>query len=98
MAILICGKTQCPICSAVISSGQPTVATQHFIQTQSNPLWRYSDAAMHYDCFQMWEHREVFIAEYNKTMGQVVWGNGTRHEMQADGTVISLQATAEHGA
>ena len=92
MAIVILGKTQCPLCSNVIAAGQATVATPHFIQTPSHPLWRYSDAAMHYGCFQLWQHRDSFVAEYNNSIGRVVWGNGTQHHMQPDGIVVTAPA------
>ncbi|NUO75270.1 MAG: hypothetical protein HOQ32_04575 [Lysobacter sp.] len=89
MAILILGKTQCPLCSQTIEAGQVTVSSPHFIHNPSNPLWRYSDAAMHYECFQPWERRAEFVAEYNRTIGEIVWGNGDRHRMQADGTIVT---------
>ncbi len=89
MAIVILGKTECPLCCEVIAAGQVTVAGQHFIQTPSHPLWRYSDAAMHYDCFQNWLHRKAFVEEYNRVIGQIVWGNGTQHRMHPDGTVTT---------
>jgi hypothetical protein len=72
MAIVILRKTLCPLCGHVISDGHETVATSHFIETPSHPLWRYSDAAMHYECFQAWQHREDFVAEYNNTIGLIV--------------------------
>ena len=91
MAIVLLGKTQCPLCQAVLLAGQDLVSSSHFIESQTHPLWRYSDAAMHYGCFQAWEHRETFVAEYNRTIGHITWGNGTRHQMQADGVIVILQ-------
>lgn len=95
MAILILGESKCPLCGEVILAGQSTVASQHFIQTPSHPLWQYSDAAMHYDCFQRWPHRQTFVDEYNRAIGRIVWGNGTRHHMHADGTVSTAPVIGE---
>ena len=93
MALVILGKTLCPLCGHVISDGHETVATPHFIETPSHPLWRYSDAAMHYECFQTWQHREDFVTEYNNTIGRVVWGNGNQHHMQPDGIIVTAPAS-----
>lgn len=90
MALLILGKSECPLCAQVIASGQETVATTHFIQFQAHPLWRFSDSTMHYACFRQWNQRAEFVALYNSTIGQIVWGNGTRHQMAADGVIQSV--------
>jgi hypothetical protein len=92
MALIYEGMA-CAICEQPLDIAGPLVATTHFIDDECDPLWRFSDAAMHYDCFQTWEHREAFVKKYNETIGQVVWGNGTRHHMNADGRVISVRAT-----
>jgi len=92
MAITLRGKSKCPICESVLEAGQELVSTTHFISSPSHPLWRYSDAAMHYNCFQTWEHREAFVSEFNDTVGRIVWGNGTRHYMQGDGIIVVANA------
>lgn len=92
MAILILGKTTCSLCGEVILAEHALVASTHFISDSSHPLWCYSDAAMHYDCFQRWPQREQFVAEYNRTIGQIMWGNGSQHTMQTDGTITTAQA------
>lgn len=92
MALIYEGMT-CAICDQPLDIEGPFVATSHFIGDQNDPLWQFSDAAMHYDCFQKWEHREAFVKKYNETIGQMVWGNGTRHYMNPDGSVHSVKAT-----
>src|SRR5215208_2156833 len=87
---LIYEGIKCSLCDSVIDLNGQYVATTHFIQDQNDPLWRHSDAAMHYSCFQNWEHRGVFVAKYNDTIGRIVWGNGTRHYMQPDGKIESV--------
>ena len=91
MALIIDGMT-CPICDQPLDIDGPLVATSHFIADPSDPLWRFSDAAMHYDCFQRREHRQEFVDKYNASLGQIVWGNGTRHHMNADGSIESVPA------
>jgi hypothetical protein len=90
MALIYPG-IKCSICGEPIGERR-LVATTHFIGDQSDPLWRFSDSAMHYDCFQTWPHRAEFAEKYNSTIGRMVWGNGTRHHMRADGVVESVPA------
>ncbi len=90
MALLDYGETECPICGQVLQSGQRIVATSHFIGDETDPLWPFSDAAMHYKCFQTWPLRESFVNSFNSTVGQQVWANGTRDHMRADGVIESL--------
>jgi hypothetical protein len=92
MAIFIIGKSKCSICDQVLAPDQKRIATTHFIESPSHPLWRYSDSNMHYDCFQDWAMREEFVSLYNSTIGRIRWGNGTRHEMASDGVVRSVPA------
>jgi hypothetical protein len=89
MALLYDGMT-CAICDQPLDINGALVATSHFIEDASDRLWPFSDAAMHYDCFQDWKHREAFVRKYNETIGQIVWGNGTRHHMNSDGNIVSL--------
>ena len=91
MALIIRGKSKCPICGEALQKDQRLVATSHFIYDRVDPLWQFSDAGMHYECFQHWPHREIFVSKYNSTMGQNVWGNGTRHHMRPDGVIESVQ-------
>lgn len=91
MALIYDGML-CAICAQPLDTNGQMVATTHFIGDENDRLWRYSDAAMHYDCFQAWEHRAEFIEKYNGTIGRTVWGNGTRHHMQHDGIVTSIPA------
>jgi hypothetical protein len=93
--MIIGGKTKCVLCDAVLLATDDIVATTHFITDASDPLWRYSDAAMHRACFVAWKHRDAFRAKYNETVGRVVWGNGTRHHFDADGNIRSIPAPEE---
>ena len=89
MALFFPGHSKCPICDTVVGGADDYVATTHFIGDEADPLWAYSDAVMHRSCFLRWSHRRAFVAKYNATIGAITWGNGTYHDMQPDGTILS---------
>ncbi len=64
MALVIRGKSTCPLCGSVLADGDELWATTHFIADRNDPLWRFSDAAMHLRCFEAWEHHDEFAAKY----------------------------------
>jgi hypothetical protein len=90
VALIARGHTKCSICGAVLNKGDDIVATSHFIGDQNDPLWRFSDSAMHRSCFLGWEFRDKFIEKFNDIVGNIIWGNGTRHQMLADGTISRI--------
>jgi hypothetical protein len=89
MALIFRGASCCPICGGVIGHDDEVVATTHFIAEGGDPMWRFSDAAMHRECFLDWELRKAFVERYNAEIGPLTWGNGTYHEMQPDGSILS---------
>ena len=91
MALIFPGKTQCSICGDVIMSEDEIVATSHFIADQNDPLWRFSDSAMHRACFADWNFRTAFVAKFNSIVGPITFGNGTYHHMEPDGTIAVLK-------
>ena len=70
MALLLRGKTECPLCYGVIGKDDEVVGTTHFIADQTDPLWQYSDAAFHKKCFDAWERRDEFLARYEEHIRQ----------------------------
>jgi hypothetical protein len=50
MALIIKGKTICPLCGKVIRADANVVAFPAFLK-KSHPLAKYSDAAFHKECF-----------------------------------------------
>ena len=94
MALISRGKTECSICGVVLEEGDDLVATTHFIADQADPLWRFSDSAMHGSCFLEWEQRQNFVQKYNDTIGTITWGNGTYHHMEDDGQISVLRRDA----
>ena len=91
MALIFLGKTECALCDGVIKGNDEIVSTSHFIRDLFHALWRFSDAAMHKNCFLEWNRRAEFVAKYNETMGSFTWGNGTYDHMLEDGTIVSLK-------
>jgi hypothetical protein len=89
MALLLVGKTACSLCEAVIEASHSCLLFPHFVPA-GHPLQNYSDSAMHKQCFSDWEQRFEFIEFFNRTQGQVVWGNGSRHVMTVDGIIESV--------
>ena len=70
--------------------GEAIIATTHFIDDENDPLWHFSDSAMHKPCFLAWPLREKFVERYNAIIGSVTWGNGTYHNMEPDGEISVL--------
>jgi hypothetical protein len=94
VAIILRGKTQCSICGIVIQEQEPIVSTSHFIGEQGDPLWRFSDSAMHKSCFLDWPLRERFIARFNASTGTTTFGDGTYHHMENDGHISIFKREA----
>jgi hypothetical protein len=66
---LVYDNMPCALCGEPLNIDGPFVATTHFIEDESDPLYCYSDAAMHCSCFREWERREEFVEKYNAAMG-----------------------------
>ena len=91
VAIVLLGETECSLCGNFIMAGDEIVATSHFIADSNDPLWRFSDSAMHRTCFQEWDQRAEFVAKFNRLVGEITFGNGTYHQMEADGAIAVLK-------
>ncbi len=91
MALIFFGETECTICGVIVNDDDDIVTTTHFISDSSDPLWRFSDSAMHKSCFLNWQHKQNFINKYNEIIGKIVWGNGTYHKMETDGHISVLK-------
>jgi hypothetical protein len=87
MALIEFGVTQCPLCSQVISKGDQIVSTSHFIEDEADPLWAYSDAALHRVCFLNWPQRGTFISRFNEVSRTIMSSDGKWQEMDSDGSI-----------
>lgn len=52
----------CALCRKPLSA--PIFATSGVFLPLNDPLVRYCDAGMHWDCYAAWEHREMFAKAY----------------------------------
>ena len=84
MAIILPGKSICPICNQPILADDKTVSTSAFIENRESPLWPYSDAGMHQACFSSWSLRDNFILAFNDYYQQHFRGSRT---MLQDGRI-----------
>jgi len=84
MAVLTDGFTRCKLCGELLMKKDEMVCTTHFIANMADPLWRYSDAAMHKTCFMAWIHRKQFISKYN----QHHCSHGSMMQMTEDGEIL----------
>ena len=71
MAMIYEGIT-CALCEKVIDNEllntDEFVATTHFMEDETSPLWPFSDAAMHRHCFLVWPLRHEFVQGHNEAM------------------------------
>jgi hypothetical protein len=90
MALIFRGKTECVLCNEVMKENDEIIATSHFIADTQDALWRFSDAAMHKNCFLEWDQRQTFVDRYNDAIGINTWGNGRYHHMNDDGEIVAF--------
>ena len=89
--IVLRGKTECSVCGNVVIESDEIVATSHFIADEDDPLWRFSDSAMHRPCFLGWDQRAEFVAKFNGIVGGMTFRNGSYHQMESDGAIAVLK-------
>ena len=70
MSLVILGTSTCALCDRILAEGESLVSTSAFIRDRGHPLWPYSDAAMHSDCFSDWSERADFVSEFNRFWAQ----------------------------
>ncbi|MAT72576.1 MAG: hypothetical protein CMJ58_24020 [Planctomycetaceae bacterium] len=64
MALIFHGQSTCSICGGILQKTDQIVAFAAFIADKGDPLWRYSDSAMHETCVEEWVFRDEFLARY----------------------------------
>ena len=65
MALLIPGKTKCPLCGEIIQNDQETVAYPAFIPREHR-LGKYSDEVFHRSCFEACADRDAVEQLYQQ--------------------------------
>src|SRR5437660_6137761 len=76
MAIVIDGKTKCPICGMLIRQGQEIVPFPAFVSNELDDLWFFNDAAFHSACFHAHPLAEKAVGRLNEFRKQT--GAGKR--------------------
>lgn len=90
MAVINEGSTRCSLCDRLLNPAEKIVAFGHFISDQSDPLWRFSDSAMHQSCFLAWPKKEEFRARQNLDYRRVVYPDQTIFQLQENGVLIKV--------
>jgi hypothetical protein len=62
---LIFPDSTCAICGRPFADRADLLATTAFLMPD-HPLWPFSDAPLHWDCFLPWEHRADFARLYDQ--------------------------------
>jgi hypothetical protein len=82
------GTATCALCNEAIRPDADAVVTPDFIADDTDPLFRFSDAAMHRACFAVWERRKHFVARFNRIAGRLRREDGSVLRMTADGELV----------
>ena len=82
------GSAHCALCGDVIRPDEDAFVTPDFLADETDPLWRFSDAAMHRACFLVWDRRKAFVARYNSVTRTWIAPDGTRPRMTAEGEIV----------
>jgi len=79
MAIVVSGVL-CPICNKPIDVGKDFFATTAFLEA-NDPLYRFSDAAMHWECYLTWNQRSNFASCYAEVIEKEETSNPFWHRL-----------------
>jgi len=83
------GRAYCALCGETIRPGEDALVTPDFLADDSDPLWRFGDAAMHRACFLVWDRRKAFIARFNRLARGWVAPDGSHLHMTSEGELVA---------
>ena len=81
------GAAHCALCGAAIRREEEALVTPDFLADDTDPLWRFSDAAMHRACFLVWDRRKTFVARFNAIARRLRAPDGSYPHMTSEGVV-----------
>src|ERR1700674_3294068 len=81
------GAAHCALCGAAIRLGEAALVTPDFLADDTDPLWRFSDVAMHEACFLVWDRRKAFVARFNAVARRMRASDGSYPHMTSEGEV-----------
>jgi hypothetical protein len=79
------GSAVCALCGEAIRPDEDAFVTPDFLSDESDPLWRFSDAALHRPCFLVWERRKIFVARYNRIARRLAALDGSYLHLSSEG-------------
>ena len=82
------GRAHCALCGEAIRPGEDAFVTPDFLADEADPLWRFSDAAVHRACFRVWDRRKAFIARYNRLARQWSERGAAFPRMTSEGDLV----------
>jgi hypothetical protein len=86
------GQAHCALCGEVIRPHDDALITPDFLADETDPLWRFSDAAMHRACFLVWDRRKTFVARYNRIALRLVAPDGSYLHLTSEGELVRRSA------
>jgi hypothetical protein len=86
------GRAYCALCGDVIRPGEEGLITPDFLADETDPLWRFADAAMHRACFLVWDRRKAFVARYNLVTRTWIGPDGSHPHMTAEGEIVRARS------
>ena len=82
------GRAYCGLCGEAIRPGEDALQTPDFLADETDPFWRFSDAAMHRACFLVWDRRKAFVARFNRAARTWVGTDGSHSRMTSEGEIV----------
>jgi hypothetical protein len=79
------GRAHCALCGDAILRDEDALVTPDFLANESDPFWRFADAAMHRACFLVWDRRKAFVAYYNRVARRWSGPDGSYPRMTSEG-------------
>jgi hypothetical protein len=76
---LISSTSRCAICNELLGE-RPYLATSGVFFPEDDPLYPYCDAPLHWDCYEVWDHRSRFARQHvascvESDLDNEYWGN-----------------------
>jgi len=82
------GTATCALCHEALSPADDVVITPDFLADDTDPFYRFADAAMHRACFAVWDRRKGFIAHFNRLARRLVAADGRHLRMTSEGDLV----------
>jgi hypothetical protein len=82
------GRACCALCGDAIRSGEDAFSTPDFLADDTDPFWRFADAAVHRACFLVWDRRKAFVARFNRAARTWVQPDGSQLRMTSEGEIV----------